>query len=158
MFRELQRKSKQISREECIGILERETRGVLSVLGDSGYPYGMPMNYYYNAADGCIYFHCGRRGHRLDALRLCNKVSFCVCEGGEREGDAWALTVRSVIVFGRMDVIDDAEEVCRIAEPLCRKFTQNEDYISKEIAQNVKATLLLRLVPEHICGKRVVEA
>ena len=158
MFKELVRRNKQISREECIRILEEETRGVLSVLGDGGYPYGMPMNHYYNAADGCIYFHCGRRGHRLDALGACDKVSFCVCEQGEREGDGWALKVRSVIVFGRMEVIDDEAQVRRIAEPLCRKFTQDNAYIAKEIEQNVKATLLLKLTPEHICGKRVLES
>lgn len=34
MFRELLRKSKKLPLEECIGLLERETRGVLSVIGD----------------------------------------------------------------------------------------------------------------------------
>ena len=158
MFRELLRKSKKLPLEECIALLERETRGVLSVAGDEGYPYGMPMNHFYNAADGCIYFHCGRRGHRLDALQRSDKVSFCVCEGGTREGDGWALTVRSVIVFGRVAIVDDESEVRRIADPLCRKFTQDNAYIAKEIEQNVKATLLLKLTPEHICGKRVVES
>lgn len=47
MFRELQRKNKQIPHEECIELLTNETRGILSVLGHDGYPYGMPMNHYY---------------------------------------------------------------------------------------------------------------
>ena len=69
MFRELARKNKQISMEECIAVLKEETRGVLSVLGDDDYPYGMPMNHFYNDEDGKIYFHCGAFGHRLEALR-----------------------------------------------------------------------------------------
>ena len=60
MFRELVRKKKQISMEECIRILKSEPRGVLSVLGDDDYPYGMPMNHFYNKEDGKIYFHCGK--------------------------------------------------------------------------------------------------
>ena len=48
MFRELRRKNKALSDEECIEILKNERRGVLSVIGDEGYPYGMPMNHYYN--------------------------------------------------------------------------------------------------------------
>jgi nitroimidazol reductase NimA-like FMN-containing flavoprotein (pyridoxamine 5'-phosphate oxidase superfamily) len=48
MFRELRRKNKALSDEECIEILKTERRGVLSVIGDEGYPYGMPMNHYYN--------------------------------------------------------------------------------------------------------------
>jgi len=46
MFRELARKKQQISDEECRRILAEEPRGVLSVLGDDDYPYGMPMNYF----------------------------------------------------------------------------------------------------------------
>ena len=69
MFRKLTNKNKALSETECFEILERETRGTLSVQGDDGYPYGMPMNHYYCADDGCIYFHCGKGGHRADALK-----------------------------------------------------------------------------------------
>lgn len=156
MFRELARKNKQISQEECIALLEKETRGILSVNGDDGYPYGMPMNHLY--ADGCLYFHCGKRGHRLDALRTSDKVSFCVCEQGTREAGDWAYTVRSVIVFGRMEVVEDMDEIVRLTTMLCRKFTQDEEYIRTEIEQHAAATLLLKLTPEHICGKQVKES
>lgn len=158
MFRELARKNKQISDEECLELLTKETRGILSVNGDDGYPYGMPMNHFYNAEDGCIYFHCGRNGHRVDALSKSDKVSFCVCEQGCREDGDWAYNVRSVIVFGRMQIVDDLTEVARIARLLSYKFTQDEKYIQNEIEQYAKATLLLKLIPEHICGKRVKES
>lgn len=158
MFRELVRKNKQIARQECLEVLRSQTRGVLSVQGDDGYPYGMPMNHWYSDEDGCIYFHCGKSGHRLDALARCDKASLCVYEPGTRENGAWAYTVRSVIVFGRVDVIDDMDKIVDVTAKLSRKFTQNEAYISEEIAQYAHETLLLRLTPEHICGKRVVEA
>ena len=158
MFRELVRRKKQISAEECFELLAKEKRGVLAVNGDGGYPYAMPMNHFYDSKDGCIYFHCGRSGHRLDALHISDKVSFCVCERGrEVEGD-WALDVRSVIVFGRVAIIDDIDEVRRVAEPLCRKFTQDEDYIRHEIEHFAANTLILKLTPEHICGKLVRES
>ena len=158
MFRELTRKNKQIPHEECVTLLTRETRGVLAVNGGDGYPYAMPMNHIYNPEDGCLYFHCGRYGHRLDALSRSDRVSFCVCEQGVREDGDWAYTVRSVIVFGRMEVIDDYDEMVRITTLLCRKFTDDQAYIEQEIRQSGKATLLLKLTPEHICGKLVNEA
>ena len=82
MFRELQRKNKELSSEKCIEILTNENRGVLSDIGDNGYPYGMPMNHWYNEEDGCIYFHSGNVGHRLEVLRRNNKVSFCTYDEG----------------------------------------------------------------------------
>ena len=54
MFRELVRKKQQLSQEEAIAVLKQEPRGVLSLQGDDGYPYGIPMDHFYNEADGCI--------------------------------------------------------------------------------------------------------
>ena len=157
-FRELTRKNKALTREQCVALLKSEKRGVLSVLGEGDYPYGMPMNHVYGEADGCIYFHCGRAGHRLDAIARHAKVSFCVCNEGERLSDFWGLTVQSVIVFGRIEVIDDLRQVTEITAQLSRKFTEDEGYIQKEISSHAKATLLLKLTPEHICGKQVLES
>lgn len=158
MFRELVRQNKKLPMEDCVRVLESETRGVLSVQGDDGYPYGMPMNHFYNAEDGCIYFHCGKVGHRLDALRRCDKVSFCVYDQGYCNEGEWAYNVKSVIAFGRIELIEDMEQIVRITRLLSLKFIQDEEHIRKEIEQSAHRTLLMKLVPEHICGKLVNEA
>ena len=158
MFREMLRKNQALSQEECIDILKAETRGVLSVLGDDGYPYGMPMNHFYNEDDGCVYFHCGYyKSHRTDALRENSKVSFCVHTAGERAEGDWYYTVKSVIAFGRVEIIDDMETIADLCARLSRKFTQDEAYIEKEIKDPAAHTLLLRLSIEHMTGKRVKE-
>ena len=158
MFRELSRKNKKISDAECVELLINEKRGVLSVNGENGYPYGMPMNHYYNEEDGCIYFHCAKNGYRIDSLNACNKVSFCVVEKGEASKGDWGLIVRSVIVFGKIDIIEDTSTVAYITDKLSRKFTNDEEYIKKEITSFVHMTALLRLTPENICGKKVKES
>lgn len=158
MFRDLQRKNQQLSSQECTEILENEKRGVLSVIGDNGYPYAMPMNHWYNSEEKCIYFHCGKNGHRNDSLRKCNKASFCVYDEGIRDEGEWAYKFRSVIAFGKIDFIDDPKTVIDISRKLSYKFTSDEDYINKEIAQAAERTVLLKLTVEHMCGKRVTEA
>ena len=158
MFRELQRKDKQISTEECIKVLKQETRGVLSVMGEDDYPYGMPMNHWYNEEDGKIYFHCGKSGHRLDSLKKSDKVSFCVYDKGYHEEGEGALKVKSVIVFGRIEVIDDLDKIADVTRKLSYKFTRDEAYIQHEIDKYAVATLLLQLTPENICGKLVTES
>ena len=158
MFRELTRKKQELSREECVRILQTEKRGVLSVNGEDGYPYGTPMNHWYNAEDGKLYFHCGRAGYRLDALQRSGKASFCVYDGGCCEQGDWALRFKSVILFGEIEIIDDPARVVEITAKLCRKFTQDEAYIKAEIAQHAHRTLLLAMTPLHICGKSVKES
>ena len=158
MFRPMTRKNKQLPDEECVDILKRELRGVLSVIGDDGYPYGMPMNHYYNEEDGHIYFHGGRKGHKLDAIAACDKASFCVYDSGWREEGDWALNIRSVIVFGRIRPVEDHEKAMDISRRLSYKFTRDEDYIAQEIRRSGPGTLCLELIPEHITGKRVKES
>lgn len=158
MFRELLRKNKMISMQECVQILKNETRGVLSVIGDNDYPYGMPMNHWYNEEDGKIYFHCGKQGHRLDALRKCDKVSFCTYDKGYKNEGEWAWNVKSVIVFGKMEIIDDMDKIIDITTKLSYKFIQDDEHIRKEIEMYGHETLLLQLTPEHICGKLVTES
>ena len=158
MFRELIRKKKALPIEECIRILKEEKRGVLSVNGDGGYPYGMPMNHFYNEADGKIYFHCGMVGHRLDALRRDARACFCVYDAGQRKEGAWALDFKSVIVFGTVEILREREKIEDITRALSYKFTKDEAYISAEIEGHAHRTLLLALTPEHISGKAVNES
>ena len=158
MFRELTRKNKQLSDEECAIVLDAETRGVLSVNGDNGYPYGMPMNHFYNKDDGCIYFHCGKSGHRIDSLQKDDKVSFCVYNKGEKDVGDWAYNVKSVIVFGKIEIVDSLDDIIDITTKLSLKFTDDMSYIKDEVSKYASGTLLLKLVPEHICGKRIKES
>ena len=158
MFRELTRINRKLPDEECIGILKQELRGVLSVLGDDEYPYGVPLNHYYNEEDGKLYFHSGRKGHKIDALKKHDKASFCVFDSGYREEGEWALNIRSVIVFGRIEIIEDRETIYEISRRLSRKFTSDEHYIEQEIEKSGPGTFMFALVPEHICGKLVNES
>ena len=156
-FRELIRKKKALPREDCIRILQEEKRGVLSVLGDGGYPYGTPVNHYYDAAENVLWFHCGRIGHRLDALRVCDKASFCCVSGGESVEGSWALRFRSAVAFGRVEIVDDHDKMVDITTKLTRKFTDDEDFLRRELEQFGKATLLLALHVEHLSGKAITE-
>ena len=158
MFREMRRKKQQLSETECVELLKTQLRGVLSVLGDDDYPYGMPLNHYYCEDDGKLYFHGGKKGHKIDAMKRHDKASFCVYDEGRRKDGQWALNIRSVIVFGRIEFLEDRETVVRISEALSRKFTGDEEYIRNEIERCLPDTLLFALVPEHITGKLVNES
>ena len=158
MFREMIRKNQQLSEAECIDLLTGEPRGILSVLGDDDYPYGMPLNHFYCPEDGKLYFHSGRKGHKIDAMLRHDKASFCVYDQGFRREGEWALNIRSVIVFGRIEIITDTEKIYEISRMLSHKFTQDENYIEEEIRKSGPRTYMFALVPEHMTGKLVNES
>ena len=157
MFRDVARKDRSLPAEECIEILKSAKRGVLSVIGDNGYPYGMPLNHYYDEEDGKIYFHCGKTGHRKDSLEKCRKVSFCVYDEG-RKTDGWALEFRSVVVFGTVSFIDDSEKALDICRRLSLKFTDDISYIENEINAFADKVCVFSITPEHVTGKKLREA
>ena len=158
MFREMLRKKQELSKEECIEILKKEKRGVLSVLGDEGYPYGMPINHYYDEESGKLYFHGGKKGHKIDAMKRLNKASYCVYGDGFIEEGNWYLCFKSVIVFGKIEFIEDQETVYQVATELSRKFTDDAAYIQKEIDRSGPGTLMFALTPELMTGKIVNES
>ena len=157
-FREMRRFKQQISEEECLRILKEEKRGVLSMFGGGGYPYGIPMNHWYNPEDGKLYFHGAGTGHKIDALSRCGKVSYCVFDAGYRREGEWALNVSSVVVFGRISLVTDRKKARMICENLCRKFTDDEEYIQKELESALSRVQCLELVIDHMTGKLVNES
>ncbi|MBQ9686865.1 MAG: pyridoxamine 5'-phosphate oxidase family protein [Oscillospiraceae bacterium] len=158
MFRDMLRSKQQLSQDECIEILKQEKRGVLSVLGDDEYPYGVPINHYYCEEDGKLYSHGGKKGHKIDAFRRHDKASFCVYDAGYRRDSEWALNIKSVVVFGRIEIVEDRDTVYELARRLSRKFTDDEAYIESDIARSGPNTLMFSLTPEHMTGKLVNES
>ena len=158
MFRKMRRSVQALSHEEIIDLLKTETRGVMSVQGDDGYPYGFPINHYYDEETNRLYFHGANFGHRVDAVKRDPKVSYCVFgQEYQVEGD-WAKYVKSVIVFGKAELIENQDEVIRISRLLCDKFPCTQEYIETEISKDAPRTLLVAIDIEDINGKLVHEA
>lgn len=158
MFRELTRIKQKLSQEESIDLLKHQPRGVLSLIGDDGYPYGVPIDHWYNEADGKIYFHSGKEGHKVDAIHCCNKASFCVCDEGVRQEGDWALHIRSVIVFGRIQIVENHAKALELTRQLSLKYTRDEAYIKTEIDSFGHELLVFYLEPEQITGKITKES
>ena len=158
MFRPMRRFKQQISDEECIRILKEQPRGVLSLIGDDGYPYGIPLDHWYCEEDGKLYFHGAKEGHKIDAIKACDKVSYCVMDQGFKKDGEWALNINSVIVFGRISLVEDPEMAKIICTEICRKFTDDEAYLQHELEHAFPRVQCLELTPEHMTGKLVNES
>ena len=158
MFRKMRRSVQALSREEMIDLLNTETRGVMSVQGDNGYQYGLPINHYFDEDANRIYIHGADFGHRVDAVRKDPKVSYCVFgQDFQKEGD-WAKYVKSVIVFGKAELIEDHDEIVRISRLLCDKFPCPQEYVEHEIEKDAQRTLIIAIDIEDMNGKLVHEA
>lgn len=155
MFREMRRKKQMLSAEESIEILNSGTSGVLAVYGDDGYPYTVPLSYVYHNSK--LYFHIAKEGHKLDAIKNCDKVSFCVIAKDEIVPQEFTTYFKSVIVFGRAHIIEDENEKMRAITLLGERYSPNVPGLSDEIKQNFNRMHMVELNIEYMTGKAAIE-
>ena len=157
MFREMRRKKQQLSTKECVEILRKRTSGVLAVFGEDGYPYAVPISYVYE--DGKIYFHSAKAGHKIDAIQQNSKVSFCIIDQDQVVKEKYTSYFRSVIVFGKVRILEDDQEKYKSIEQLAVKYAPDdrEEERKKAIEQEWNAFCMLELTIEHMTGKEAKE-
>ena len=142
-FREMRRKRQQLSDSEGIDILKKATSGTLALLGDGGYPYAVPISYVYE--DGKLYFHSAKEGHKVDAIKGCDKASFCVIDKDDVHLEKYTTFFRSVIAFGRIHIVEDENEKLHIAHMLGNRYNPNHDEaLQKEIKHGLARMLAIR--------------
>ena len=155
MFRKMRRIRQQMADADAIGVLENGKGGILTVNGDDGYPYPVPMNYAY--IDGKIYLHSANVGHKIDAIKASDKVSFLVVDKDDVIEDKLTTAYRSVVVFGRAGIVEDDQKKMSLVMKFALKYSKNMPAIHQDIDENFKSMALIEITPEHITGKEGME-
>ena len=155
MFPKMRRIRQQMTDQAAISVLENAKTGVLAVIGENGYPYPVPMNFAY--LDGKIYLHSANTGHKIDAIRKNDKVSFLVIDKDDVIEDKLTTAYRSVVVFGRARLISDDREKLALIRRFALKYSKNMPAIQADIDENFSSLSLIEIIPEHITGKEGME-
>jgi len=152
----MRRKRQQLSDEESYAILQNATSGTLALLGDGGYPYAVPISYVFS--EGKLYFHSALSGHKVDAIRGCDRASFCVVAQDDVKSALYTTFFRSVIAFGRIHIVDDEAEKLAAARLLGNRYNPHQDEaLQKELENGLARMLVIRLDIEHLTGKESIE-
>lgn len=158
MFREIRKKRNKIEDSAAEELLQNSRRGVLAVNGDDGYPYAIPLNYFYDRENRKIYFHGARAGHKVDALRVCDKVCFTVYGNETIREEDWAPFMQSTVVFGKCHLMENgSEKAMEMLKRFAMKYYPNEQLADEEIAQAGRAVQMFEIEIEHLSGKEVQE-
>ena len=156
MFRKMRRKKQLLSDAETLKILNSATAGTLALSGDNGYPYAVPLSFVYK--DGKLYFHIAREGHKIDSIRRNDKASFCVIDKDEVITPELTTYYRSVIVFGRIHLLEDEAMIINALRWLAEKYSPGYDERAEiAIARELKIVAIAELVIEHMTGKQAIE-
>ena len=156
MFREMRRFKQLLPQKTAVDILNRNTSGTLALNGDDNYPYAVPISYVY--ADGKLYFHSAKNGHKIDAIKKHEKASFCVIDQDQIVPEKYTTYFRSVIAFGKVHFIEDMNEMRRIATVLAMKYSADfKDGIPTEIDSSIKNMAIIEMTIDHMTAKEAIE-
>lgn len=157
MFRPIRKKKNEIGIEAVKKLLHDSRRGILAVNGDDNYPYAIPVNYLYDEENQKIYFHGSRAGHKVDAIKNCDKVCFTVFGNETFKKESWAPFLQSAVIFGRCHLVTDQPVAMALLKRFAMKFYPDESMVDEEIAVSGKAVQMYEIVIEHLSGKEVQE-
>ena len=147
------RKDKEIKDVSAIEAIMAEAPVCRLALVDDGLPYIVPMHFAYR--EKCLYLHTGTKGRKIDILRKNNRVCFemDLLDGIVRADEAcrWTTRYRSVVGYGRAQIIDDPEAVQQGLDLLMEKYAGRTAWTYA--APALKQTLILRITIESMTGK-----
>ncbi len=129
--------------------------GRLGIVLEDGTPYIVPLGYAY--ADGKIFFHTCKKGLKMNALRWNANVCF---EVDETLSDASMF--KSVIIFGKAEIIKDKAKMIPYLQKLIDKYRVPESfdkYMNKpgrNREKELEAVRICIIKPNKITSKKWV--
>ncbi len=157
MNRKMRRWKQLLPQEVTEELMNRNSSGVLSLMGDEGYPYGVPVNY---AFDGDkIYFHSGKQGYKMECILANSKCSFTVIDMDENHPEDYTSYFRSAIATGDVSLVENPEESTYAIRLFTRKYVVNvtEEERIERIKSESHGLQMLRMDIKELSGKEAIE-
>lgn len=157
-WRKMRRLANEAEEEACRQVLRDGKRGVLAMYGENGYPYALPMNFYYDEGRETVYFHGAREGAKVDLLKQNDKVCFTLHDDGFIPDGEWAYRLTSVVIRGRIRFVTNYDEAVRAIQALGLKYYPTRESVDAAITRSMGRVAVMALSIDHMTGKRIKEA
>ncbi|OFK84054.1 pyridoxamine 5'-phosphate oxidase family protein [Peptoniphilus sp. HMSC062D09] len=157
MFRQMRRIKQELPLDEAKKLLIKNKRGVLSLNGEEGYPYSLPINYFYDEEENKIYFHGAKTGYKVDCIKNNNKASFVTYGDEELSDNGWSYYLKSVVVFGKIEIVEDRELSAKKLRELGAKYYPSLSEVDAVMERSFDKALVYYLDTKHMTCKKVHE-
>jgi uncharacterized protein len=154
----LRRSDKAMTTQAMHSFLAGAYCGRTATSGRDGFPYVVPNLFVW--MEERVYLHTAKQsGHFLANVGFCDRVCFEVDAPGETfpygpiECDT-SIAFRSVVVFGRISIVDDRDAKLRFYEAFMRKYAPPDSWgRPRGTFPRVDATIVYAIEPESMTGK-----
>ena len=126
----------------------------LAMVDEKGMPYVLPMNFGYE--DDYVYFHSSRTGKKIDILK--NNHNVCIAFSSDHQlrwvneevACSWGMKYRSVLVYGKVEFIDDFDQKEEALKIIMNNYTDVDFTFN---APAVKDVMVYRVKVDEINGR-----
>lgn len=137
----------------ALDVVDRCEYAVVAFATQGQTPYCIPLTI--ARQDDLVYFHCARRGKKIDLLRNDPRVCLSCVGDTHRMEDEFSTEYECAVVFGTASEVTEAEEKIRALRAICERHTpSNMDAFNEAIAKSLSRTAVWRVRIEEITGKR----
>jgi nitroimidazol reductase NimA-like FMN-containing flavoprotein (pyridoxamine 5'-phosphate oxidase superfamily) len=156
---QLRRADRVMSEQRACEMLARGFSGQLATVGEDGYPYCIPLLYLW--MDGEVYVHTSSaRGHFRTNIEREPRICFeldepdQVFDYGRFECDS-GLAYQSVILFGKIRVVEDRVAKQRFCEALMAKYGKPDTTRPKGFFPRLDMITVYAISVERMTGKEM---
>ena len=109
----IRRTEREIKDENKLkSILENGKYGIIG-LSRNNEPYVVTISYGYDEIENALFFHCGKEGQKIDFIKSNPQACVTIIEDDGFDADSCEHSYRSIVLRGKINLINDTEEVDR---------------------------------------------
>jgi uncharacterized protein len=129
----MRRKDRQIN--DWAAIEELLARGKYATLAlcCNNEPYIVTMNYGYDAADRCLYFHCAADGAKTDFVKANPAACATIIEDKGYVQGKCKHYYRSAVMRGRVEILFDEDKKMRAFETMIRHLEEKPELVMETL-------------------------
>jgi uncharacterized protein len=149
-------KSREITLQSSMeDIIARCQYCTMAMIDQNSHPYILPMNFGY--ADGVVYLHSAPEGKKVDILRNNKRVCLAFSTDhvlrhqNEDVACSYSMKYRSVLIYGKVEFIEDHTEKRRVLNILMKQYTGRDDFEYNDPA--IINVLVYKVVAEKMEGR-----
>jgi uncharacterized protein len=150
----MRRNDKEIKDPEVIEEILNHSKVCRIALHNGEYPYIVPFNYGYH--ERVLYFHSAVSGKKINLIQENNKACFEIEYDSlimqHEQACKWTTKYRSVIGYGKIEVITDPDEKKRGLDKIMEHYGRSAVNVYNE--KHVKDIVILKLTIDKLTGKQ----
>ncbi len=151
------RKDKERDAAFAWDVLEKADYVTLAMADSEGKPYCIPLTVAVDREYNAIYFHCAKRGLKLDILRQSSAVCLSAVSSMASVPRQFTLSFTSAVFRGHAAEVTDEGEKIKALLLLCTKYDpKGMDRFDGALERYLPATCVMKITPEEITGKQAV--